>query len=110
MKNIILSIALLIAAGTTALHAGENKFNLSEVKKNISKRISVPENLKKTNFKGYVLVSFQVDANGRIEVLATNSENADLACHVEQQLEKMLVKGKLEPGKVYNLRLDFTVI
>jgi hypothetical protein len=111
MNKIFLPIMLLLfSASTFSARAGENKFNVSELRNTISKKISVPDNLRTPNFSGSVLVSFEIKEDGHIDVIAVNSANEELGIHVEQQLEKMLLKIKAQPGQVYNMKLNFRVL
>ena len=110
MKKIILTVSLFIAVGSLTLHAGETKRNINEVKKNISSHLSVPDELKHSDFNASVLVSISIDDNGKVSVLAINSSNNELCRHVEERLKKMTFKDKLVPGQVYNFKLNFKVI
>jgi hypothetical protein len=109
MRTFIPAIVFLAVFSFQA-HAGENKLSPSELKTAISKKISVPEKLRKPDFSGSVLVSFEVKENGRLDVLAINSANPELGTHVQEQLEKILLNVKAQPGQVYNMRLNFKVI
>ena len=110
MKKLFYTASLLIASGFISLYAGEAKCGITELRKNISKKISVPENLRKANMKEFVLVSITVNADGRIEVTGMNAANKELGDHVAEQLNKMTLKGKVDAGQTYNMRLEFKVL
>ena len=116
MKKIILIVSLFLTAGSmmnvdagNAKDAG-NKFPLNEIKRTIAKKISVPPKFKTPDFKSYVLVSFCVDSDGKINVITINSSQPELAKHVKEQLEKLQLKKSFAVDQPCNLRLEFSVL
>lgn len=110
MKKLIFTIALIFTAASTTLIAGENKNCISQIKKIISRSISVPEDLRTTDYKQSVLVSVITKENGKLEVVDIQSADTTLKQHVEAQIEKIRLKGPVLPGQTVNLRLNFKVI
>ena len=110
MKKFIFTIALFFTAASATLIAGENKGSIVQLKKMISKNISVPEDLRTTDYKQTVLVSVITKENGRLEVVDIHSADAVLKQHVEEQIEKIHLKGTILPGQTINLKLNFKVI
>ena len=116
MKNIILIVSVLLVTGLLMnADAGNskddgNKFPLNEIKRTIAKKISVPPKFKTPDFKSFVLVSFSIDSDGKINVIAINSSLPELGKHVKEQLEKLQLKKSFAVDQPYNLRLEFSVL
>jgi hypothetical protein len=110
MKKVFFTIALFFTAASTTIIAGENKGSILQIKKSISQNISVPQDLRTADYKQTVLVSVITKENGKLEVVDIQSSDKVLKKHVEDQIERIHLKGTILPGQIVNLKLNFKVI
>mgnify|MGYP000853102379 CR=1 FL=1 len=73
--------------------------------------VAFPQFAREMGLEGFVLVSFDYDALGRLHVLEANSNNVELKNYVITQLTQLdLCSHARKSGKVYNMRFDFRLI
>ncbi|MBT3303543.1 MAG: hypothetical protein HOD63_11220 [Bacteroidetes bacterium] len=83
----------------------------SSVKQAIKLEIDYPEFAIENKIEGEVLVSFEVNKDGKIDVLRTNSVYKELEGYVIEKMKSITVHADdAEIGKVYNMKISFKLL
>jgi len=105
MKAIVLLVGMAIS-GTIAF-AGNGE---TLVDKLVKRRVSYPEALKAKGIEATVNVKLRLIENGEVEILAIDSESAELKASVERQLKSLKFRNAASfIGKEFNYTFSFQV-
>jgi hypothetical protein len=108
MKNTILGLSLLLAAGTLSAGNVSNNFTGNDrIKKQIQKELSFPEFLKGKKEGAEVKVSFTVNKEGKAQIVSVNTEDAALRKYVEAKMKAMQFKQVNDENEIHNINLVF---
>lgn len=100
----------LFATNDTEINNNESKYR-NELKKEIRSLIKFPEFAKQTNLEGFVLVQFNYDKTGKINILEINSNDTALKKYVREQLESLkMCEHARDTEKKYSMRFDFKLL
>lgn len=100
----------LFATNKTENNANETKYN-TEFKKEIQSLIKFPEFAKQLNLQGFVLVQFNYDKNGKINILEINSNENILKTYVAEKLESLkMCEHARNTEKKYTVKFDFKLL
>ena len=115
-KNISILLLLLFlnislfATNDTENNNTETKYN-AEFNKEIRSLIKFPEFAKQTNLQGFVLVQFNYDKNGNINILEINSNENVFKNYVAEKLESLkMCEHAKNTDKEYTMRFDFKLL
>jgi len=105
-----LTLAALLSLGSLALSAAgvpKEKNEVGGVRQKIQHAVSLPEELKNPGFNQKVKVSFILNKEGNVEVVAANTANPKLKQSLESQFKQICFTG-LAAG-TYNVEINFFV-
>jgi hypothetical protein len=107
--------ALFTLVGFSVLYAKDRSKNEKSkevnVKKTISHEISYPAFASEQNIEGDVYVSFNIDQDGKVNILRTNSAIPELKDYVEGKLRKKEFEtNNNEVGKTYIMKFTFKLL
>lgn len=70
----------------------------SSLKRTIKKEVNYPEFARSERVEGFVLVKYEVDANGSVSVKEMNASHEGLADYVRTRLEAISVESDMDHG------------
>ncbi|MEX2589911.1 MAG: hypothetical protein WD334_06875 [Chitinophagales bacterium] len=110
MKTKILSLALTISF----LLIQQNDLSAKE-KSDIHQRIDIeqyieyPDAARSDNLSDQVIVTFQVDSTGRVEINAVESQYEIFKMAIQQQMSNIIL-NQLDTNKLYNIIINFKLM
>jgi hypothetical protein len=110
MKSISVFAILIFAASVSfaSVNKGEPTTELTSI---IKSYVTYPEWANEKQITGFVVVSFKLDENGKINVTASNANSYLLQDYVEAKLKEIKIEDpKKYSDKTQYLRFDFEII
>lgn len=113
MKKLILTLGLIagsIGSGFANPETAKSK-NLSELRNQIVKEISFPQELKKENFNEKAVIVFSISKDGNIQIEKIETQNLQLKTAIEKMLRDAKFETQSEELKnqLYRIELKFKV-
>lgn len=105
MKTFILTFALLLSFSMSKAQ----ETNTTELKNQLTEKVTLeneklPSDMKKTEF---VILSFKVIKNGKINVLDMNYSNEKIKSLLVDKLEEVIVENKYISSKIHYYKILF---
>lgn len=113
MKKIIISLitVVLVYSGVYATGNPNPPANPNNLYKHLQSEINYPRFARQTGIEGTVLVAFDVNADGYIQVKELNTSNEMLGQYVTQQLNSIrLCPFDLSTGKTFYMQFNFRLL
>ncbi|HPD65021.1 MAG TPA: hypothetical protein P5050_02675 [Bacteroidia bacterium] len=114
MKKLILLafLVMLVSVSNTEAKDKKNKSNEANTemkfKQTIIQKIKYPTFASEQKLEGDVFVSFEVNKDGRINVLQSNSTNLQLETYVIEKLNELNYPFEdVTEAKIYNMKFSF---
>lgn len=110
MKSISVLVILIFAVSLS--HASvNNRKPVTDLKTMIKNSVTYPEIAKKNQLSGFVLVSFNLDTNGKINVSEINANSIFLRQYVENKFKEIKIENpKTYSDNTFYYRFDFKLI
>ncbi len=108
MKSISFLLILIFVASVS--FAGPRK-SVTDLRTILKNSVSYPEFAKENNLSGFVVLSFNIDENGKINIKELNSNSIFFQLYVENKLSGIKIENPGDhKGKTYYYRFDFELI
>lgn len=111
MKTVkIIAIALILGFSSLTTFAGgpDAVGNPNNLRKHILQKIDYPDFARSLGVEGSVLVSFEVNKDGFINIVEINASDAILKNHVITKLRSIrLCPFDVNAGQVHNMKFNF---
>ena len=110
MKSISLLVILIFAVSVNFASANPRK-STSDLKTIIRNAVTYPEYAKENGLSGFVVVSFNVEENGKITINELNTSSLYFQLYVEKKLKEIQIENPCaHKGKTYYYRFDFELM
>ncbi len=104
-------IVIMILAATLCFAATHHPKESNDLKKFMEKHVGYPEFAKENSLSGFVVISFEVTKEGRIDLKAINASTPDFKDYVENKLKNLTIDNPQKyQGKTNYYRFDFHII
>jgi hypothetical protein len=107
-KIILLAIATMFLLTFSFAENNPTVENNNKVLNVITKLLQYPLSAKDNLIEGYVLLSFNVDENGIVQVNQIYSNKAELKEYVQKELNKLVIEDLVNiPDQTYEMKVVF---
>lgn len=111
MKKVAVYLCALMLGTSLSLQAQSGQDPMKEVRQVLMEQMSLPQNLKNKELDEDVHVKMAVDPSGQIEVIAVESESAELRDYVSKTVAALVLPENLvQDALTFSVNILFKVL
>jgi len=111
LKKSFAALVILIFAATMTVASAAPRKTATDLKSLVRSTVTYPKFAKENQLSGFVVVSFNIDETGKINISELNTNSIYFQLYVENKLKEIQIQDpEAYSGKTYYYRFDFELI